>query len=90
MVTTLGYCRWCRFHCWGCEFDPSSENSDPTSRIAWTKKEREREKTSKQNEKKKKEILQLKNALTETKISLDSFNSIFDQAEESVNLQIAQ
>ena len=50
------------------------------------KRERERERateTKPQNKtKKKKEILQLKNALTEMKISLDSFNSIFDQAEE--------
>ena len=42
------------------------------------KRERER----KPQNKTKKEILQLKNARTEMKISLDSFNSIFDQAEE--------
>ena len=45
-------------------------------------RERERERKPQNKTKKKKEILQLKNALTEMKISLDSFNSIFDQAEE--------
>ena len=75
-------------HCQGPKFNPWSENSDPTSCTAWTKRERERER-QKENPQKK-EILQLKNALTEMKISLDSFNSIFDQAEESVNLHIAQ
>ena len=46
-----------------------------------TEREREREREREPQNKTKKEILQLKNALTEMKISLDSFNSIFDQAE---------